>query len=104
MKGDTKLSRDLDMVYAYFPILKTLRHQASGLLSGGEQQMLVVGRVFMAHPRLMLVDEASLGLAPLLVREVFGILKRINDEEKVSVLWWSRTPRRRCPSPGTATS
>jgi branched-chain amino acid transport system ATP-binding protein len=86
MSGGTKLSRDLDMVYAYFPILKQLRNQASGLLSGGEQQMLVVGRALMAHPRLMLVDEASLGLAPLLVREVFQILKRINEEEKVSIL------------------
>jgi branched-chain amino acid transport system ATP-binding protein len=67
-------------------VLKELRNQASGYLSGGEQQMLVIGRALMAHPRLMLVDEASLGLAPLLVEEVFLILKRINEEEKVSIL------------------
>lgn len=81
-----RLARDMDMVYGYFPVLKEMRHQASGYLSGGEQQMLVIGRALMGHPRLMLVDEASLGLAPLLVEEVFRILKRINDEEKVSIL------------------
>ena len=84
--GDTKLGRDLDMVYDYFPVLKGLRRQTSGYLSGGEQQMLVIGRALMAHPKLMLVDEASLGLAPLLVDEIFGILNRINAEERVSIL------------------
>ena len=74
------------MVYGYFPVLKDLRHQASGYLSGGEQQMLVVGRALMAHPKIMLVDEASLGLAPLLVAEIFRILRRVNEEEKVSIL------------------
>jgi len=82
----TRLRRDLDMVYAYFPLLKELRGQTSGLLSGGEQQMLVVGRGLMSHPKLILLDEASLGLAPLLVNEIFTILKRINEEEKVSIL------------------
>src|SRR5512136_1718612 len=81
-----RLRRDLDMVYAYFPLLKELRGQTSGLLSGGEQQMLVVGRGLMSHPKLMLLDEASLGLAPILVEEIFQILKRINEEEKVSTL------------------
>jgi branched-chain amino acid transport system ATP-binding protein len=81
-----RLRRDLDMVYGYFPLLKELRGQTSGYLSGGEQQMLVVGRALMAHPKLMLVDEASLGLAPLLVDEIFRILKRINEEEGVSIL------------------
>lgn len=84
--GGARLARDMGMVYEYFPVLKDMRHQASGYLSGGEQQMLVIGRALMGHPRLMLVDEASLGLAPLLVEEVFRILKRINDEEKVSIL------------------
>lgn len=85
--GDAaRLNRDLDMVYGYFPVLKDLRHQASGYLSGGEQQMLVVGRGLMAHPKLMLVDEASLGLAPLLVVEIFRALRTINEEEKVSIL------------------
>ncbi len=84
--SDAGLRRDMDAVYSYFPRLKDLRTQTSGYLSGGEQQMLVVGRALMAHPRLMLVDEASLGLAPLLVREIFHILRRINEEEKVSIL------------------
>jgi branched-chain amino acid transport system ATP-binding protein len=86
LSGGSRLARDIDMVYAYFPVLKDMRHQASGYLSGGEQQMLVIGRALMGHPRLVLVDEASLGLAPLLVEEVFQILKRINQEEKVSIL------------------
>jgi branched-chain amino acid transport system ATP-binding protein len=81
-----RLSRDLDMVYGYFPLLRDLRGQTSGYLSGGEQQMLVVGRGLMSHPKLMLLDEASLGLAPLLVNEIFKILRRINEEEKVSIL------------------
>lgn len=81
-----RLRRDLDMVYGYFPLLKELRSQTSGYLSGGEQQMLVVGRALMPHPKLILLDEPSLGLAPLLVEEIFGILKRINEEEKVSML------------------
>jgi branched-chain amino acid transport system ATP-binding protein len=85
--GDgARLRKDLDMVYEYFPKLKELRNQTSGYLSGGEQQMLVVGRGLMSHPTLMLLDEASLGLAPLLVQEIFHILKRINEEEKVSLL------------------
>jgi branched-chain amino acid transport system ATP-binding protein len=82
----SNLKRDLEMVYTYFPVLKELRNQTAGYLSGGEQQMLVVGRGLMSHPKLMLVDEASLGLAPLLVEEIFRILKRINEEEKVSIL------------------
>jgi branched-chain amino acid transport system ATP-binding protein len=83
-RSNTK--RDLERVYEYFPVLKDLRGQTAGYLSGGEQQMLVVGRGLMSHPKLMLVDEASLGLAPLLVQEIFRMLKRINDEEKVSIL------------------
>ncbi len=80
------VKRDLDMVYCYFPVLKDMRGRTAGYLSGGEQQMLVVGRGLMSHPKLMLVDEASLGLAPILVEEIFRILKRINEEEKVSIL------------------
>jgi branched-chain amino acid transport system ATP-binding protein len=80
------IKRDLDMVYSYFPVLKDMRGRTAGYLSGGEQQMLVVGRGLMSHPKLMLVDEASLGLAPLLVEEIFRILERINKEEGVSVL------------------
>jgi len=81
-----RLKRDLEMVYEYFPKLKELNSQTSGYLSGGEQQMLVVGRGLMSHPKLMLLDEASLGLAPLLVQEIFQILGRVNAEEKVSIL------------------
>jgi branched-chain amino acid transport system ATP-binding protein len=85
-KNPGGIKKDLEMVYTYFPVLKELRGQTSGYLSGGEQQMLVVGRGLMSHPKLMLVDEASLGLAPLLVEEIFRILKRINEEEGVSIL------------------
>lgn len=77
---------DLDMVYEYFPPLKRHRSDASGSMSGGEQQMLVVGRALMGHPKLILLDEASLGLAPLLVAEIFRILKRISQEARVAVL------------------
>jgi len=80
------LKRDLDMVYNYFPKLRDLRHKTSGFLSGGEQQMLVMARAMMAHPKLMLLDEPSLGLAPLLVEEIFSIVKRLNAEESTSIL------------------
>ncbi len=76
----------LGRVYAYFPKLKDLRHQTSGYLSGGEQQMLVIGRALMSHPKLVMLDEPSLGLAPMLVEEIFGIVKTINEKEKVSIL------------------
>jgi len=77
---------DLEMVYHYFPRLKVLRHNTAGYLSGGEQQMLVIGRAMMANPRLMMLDEPSLGLAPLLVEEIYNIIKRFNTEQKTSVL------------------
>jgi len=78
--------RDLERVYAYFPPLKDLRRRVSGYLSGGEQQMLVIGRALMGHPRLMLLDEPSLGLAPLLVQEIFEVVHRINRDEGTSIL------------------
>ena len=78
--------QDLDMVYSYFPRLKDLKSRISGFLSGGEQQMLVIGSALTAHPSLMCLDEPSLGLAPHLVREIFDIVKRINAEEKTSIL------------------
>ena len=74
------------MVYGYFPRLKDLRRQTSGYLSGGEQQMLVIGRALMSHPKMMLLDEPSLGLAPLFVHEIFQIIQRINRQEKASIL------------------
>jgi branched-chain amino acid transport system ATP-binding protein len=81
-----RLMRDLDMVYYYFPALKDLRRHISGYLSGGEQQMLVVGRGLMSHPKLMLLDEPSLGLSPILITGIHRLLKRINEEEKISML------------------
>jgi branched-chain amino acid transport system ATP-binding protein len=80
------VKRDLEMVYEYFPRLKTLRHNTAGYLSGGEQQMLVIGRAMMATPKLMMLDEPSLGLAPLLVEEIYNIIQRFNSEQKTSVL------------------
>jgi len=82
--GDVK--RDLDMVYSYFPRLKELRHATAGYLSGGEQQMLVMGRAMMAHPKLMLLDEPSMGLAPLLTKEIFNMIQRFSSEEKTAML------------------
>jgi branched-chain amino acid transport system ATP-binding protein len=76
----------MDMVYNYFPRLKELKNNTSGFLSGGEQQMLVIGRALIAHPKVMLLDEPSLGLSPMLVHEIFEIIKRINAEEKTSIL------------------
>ena len=81
-----QLKRDLDIVYYYFPQLKELRGQKSGYLSGGEQQMLLVGRALMAHPRMMLLDEPSLGLSPVLIAEIHRLLKGINEEEKITML------------------
>ncbi|HVX99749.1 MAG TPA: ABC transporter ATP-binding protein [Pseudorhodoplanes sp.] len=75
-----------DEVYSYFPVLAERRHSYAGLLSGGEQQMLAIGRALVAAPRLLLVDEASLGLAPLVSRGIFEILKRINREKKLAIL------------------
>jgi branched-chain amino acid transport system ATP-binding protein len=83
-RGD--LTNDLDLVYTYFPILKERRRQAAGFLSGGQQQMLAIGRGLMAEPKLMMLDEPSLGLSPLLTQEIFGIIARLNAEEGVTML------------------
>jgi branched-chain amino acid transport system ATP-binding protein len=85
-KDRAGVKRDLEMVFDYFPKIKTLRHRTSGYLSGGEQQMLVIGRALMANPRLMLLDEPSLGLAPLLVQDIYEIIKRISVDRKIAIL------------------
>jgi branched-chain amino acid transport system ATP-binding protein len=80
------ITRDFERVYQYFPVLGQRQSQQAGTLSGGEQQMLAVARALMSRPRLLLLDEPSLGLAPLLTREIFRIVRAINRDEGVSVL------------------
>jgi branched-chain amino acid transport system ATP-binding protein len=81
-----KVAVGIERVYQYFPRLKERRHVQSGYLSGGEQQMLVIGRALMSAPKVMLLDEPSLGLAPMLVEEIFTIVQRLNQQEKLTVL------------------
>ncbi|MGB7301184.1 MAG: ABC transporter ATP-binding protein [Burkholderiaceae bacterium] len=77
---------DIDMVMQYFPILKERRNQQAGTMSGGQQQMLAIGRGLMTKPKVLLLDEPSLGLSPLLVQEIFGIIRRLNAEQGVTML------------------
>jgi len=85
-KDRAAVKKDIEMVLDYFPKIKNLRQRMSGYLSGGEQQMLVIGRALMANPRLMLLDEPSLGLAPLLVEDIYEIIKRIRADQKMGIL------------------
>jgi branched-chain amino acid transport system ATP-binding protein len=80
------VAQDLEMVGEYFPVLQARAEQRAGSLSGGEQQMLAIGRALMARPKVMLLDEPSLGLAPKLVKDIFEIIQRINRERGVTVL------------------
>jgi branched-chain amino acid transport system ATP-binding protein len=85
-KDRAGVKKDLELVFDYFPKIKLLRQRTSGYLSGGEQQMLVIGRALMARPRLMLLDEPSLGLAPLVVEDIFRIIDRIKADQNMAIL------------------
>jgi branched-chain amino acid transport system ATP-binding protein len=85
-KDRRQVKKDMDMVFEYFPRIKDIRRRTSGYLSGGEQQMLVIGRALMTRTKLMLLDEPSLGLAPLVVQEIYEIIHKINAEQKMAIL------------------
>ncbi|MCM2251880.1 MAG: ABC transporter ATP-binding protein [Ramlibacter sp.] len=86
LSGRSGARQDFDLVYGYFPVLRERRRAVAGYLSGGEQQMLAIGRALLAQPKLMLLDEPSLGLSPKLVEDIFTIIARINAERGVSML------------------
>ena len=85
-KDKDQIEQDRELVFSYFPVLKDRRGQEAGTLSGGQQQMLAIGRGLMARPRIMLLDEPSLGLSPMLVQEIFEILRRLNQEQQMTMM------------------
>ena len=85
-RTDDEVASDIQMVFDYFPVLLERRNQAAGTLSGGQQQMLAMGRGLMARPKILLLDEPSLGLSPILVQEIFSIVKRLNEEQSVTMM------------------
>jgi branched-chain amino acid transport system ATP-binding protein len=84
--GRAAIARDIDLVYGYFPRLRDRRSSVAGYISGGEQQMCAIGRALMSRPKMMLLDEPSMGLAPQLVEEIFEIVRKLNEQENVSIL------------------
>ena len=85
-RSDAEIGTDLELVYSYFPVLAERRQQQAAYLSGGQQQMLAIGRGLMARPKILLLDEPSLGLSPLLVQEIFKIIRRLNEEQNVTMM------------------